>query len=118
MNLCVLQGVVVGDPRIVELRSGATALSFDVQTQVERRTRASVPVEWTGPASRLPTVTSGASVAVVGSVARRFFRAGGSVQTRVYVKPAKIVVKQKKRQDAALADALATTLTTLGEPTS
>jgi hypothetical protein len=116
MNLCVLQGVVIGDPRIAEIPSGATALSFDVQTQVEGRGRASVPVEWTGPAARLPKVTSGASVAVVGSVARRFYRAGGSVQTRVYVDPAKIVVKQRKRQDAALAEALATALATLLEP--
>jgi single-strand DNA-binding protein len=110
MNLCVLWGVVFGEPRTRELTSGETALTFDVQTPVEGRPQASVPVEWTGPASKVPKVAPGTPIAVVGSVARRFYRAGGAVQTRVYVKPAKIVVKQRRRQIAAIAQALTTSL--------
>ena len=110
MNLCVLQGVVVGDPRIAELPSGETALTFDVQTEIDGKTRPSVPVEWTGPASKLPKVAPDQTVAVTGTVARRFYRAGGSIQTRVYVQPEKIVVRQPKRQRLAVADALETGL--------
>lgn len=116
MNLCVLRGVVVGDPRIRDLASGETALTFDVQTTVEGRSQPSVPVEWTGPAAKMPKMTSEASVAVVGSVARRFYRSGGSIQTRVYVKPAKIVVKQNKRQIAAIVDALTASLGAIDAP--
>jgi hypothetical protein len=115
MNLCVLQGVVIGDPRIAKLPSGDTALTFDVQTKIDGRSRPSVPVEWTGPASQLPKVTVDAPVAVVGSVARRFYRSGGSIQTRVYVSPIKIVVKQRKRQAAAIAKALGEALSATNE---
>ncbi len=111
MNLCVLQGVVVGDPRIAELPSGETALTFDVQTEVDGKTRASVPVEWTGPASKLPKVSADLPVAVTGTVARRFYRSGGSIQTRVYVQPDKIVLKQPKRQSTTIAAALAAAAT-------
>ncbi len=110
MNLCVLQGVVIGDPRIADLPSGETALTFDVRATTEARASASVPVEWTGPAAKMPKVVPDAPVAVVGSVARRFYRSGGSIQTRVYVSPVKIVVKQKKRQSDAVGNALAAAL--------
>ena len=106
MNLCVLQGVVVGDPRIAELPSGETALTFDVQTEVDGKARPSVPVEWTGAASKLPKVSNDVSVAVTGTVARRFYRSGGAIQTRVYVRPSKIVLRQPKRQATAIKEAL------------
>jgi hypothetical protein len=110
MNLCVLRGVVVGEPRIRDLPSGETALTFDVRPTVDGRSQSSVPVEWTGPASKMPKVALDASIAVVGSAARRFYRSGGSIQTRVYVNPAKIVVKQNKRQSNAVRNALAAAL--------
>ncbi len=104
MNFCVVQGLVVGEPRIAELPSGETALSFDVQTHGENR--ASVPVEWTGSASSMPTVQTDYAVAVVGTVARRFYRAGGSIQTRVYISPETIVVRQPKRQERIIRSKL------------
>ena len=115
MNLCVLRGVVIGDPRVTDLSSGQRALSFDVQTRSEGRSQASVPVEWTGPPSKMPKIVAGAPVAVVGTVARRFYRSGGSIQTRVYVCPTRIVVKQPKRQARTLVDALAGALDDLND---
>ena len=106
MNLCILQGLVASEPRIVELPSGQTALSFDVRVSIDGRSAAPVPVEWTGAASRMPKVVADAPVAVVGTVARRFYRAGGSIQTRVYVAPRRIVVRQPGRQAKAITDAL------------
>lgn len=110
MNMCVLRGVVVGEPRIADLPSGERALTFDVKTHVEGTPQASVPVEWTGAATKMPKVLPDDPVAVVGSVARRFYRSGGTIQTRVYISPEKIVVKQPRRQTAALARALESSL--------
>ncbi len=110
MNMCVLRGVVVGEPRITDLPSGERALTFDVKAHVEGTPRASVPVEWTGATTKMPRVLADDSVAVVGSVARRFYRSGGTIQTRVYISPEKIVVKQPKRQTTALAHALESSL--------
>ncbi len=106
MNLCILRGLVAGEPRIVELASGQTALSFDVRVQIDGHSAPSVPVEWTGVASRMPKVVANAPIAVVGTVARRFYRAGGAIQTRVYVAPQRIVVRQPRRQKKAISDAL------------
>ncbi len=115
MNICVLQGVVVGDPHIKQLTSGETALSFDVQTSVDGKRQPAVPVEWTGPSSKTPRVTADALVAVTGVAARRFYRTGGSTQTRVYVKPETIVVRQPKRQRQALRKRLEAGISELGD---
>ncbi len=107
MNICVLQGTTVGEPRVAQLPSGQWAVSFDVRTQADGAPARSVPVEWTGPERSIPKLGADTSVAVTGSLDRRFFRAGGSIQTRVFLRPEKIVVKQLKRQTAAIHEALA-----------
>ena len=106
MNICVLQGVTVGEPRVAELPSGQWAVTFDVRTKLDGSPARSVPVEWTGPEKSIPKVSADTPVAVTGSLDRRFYRAGGSIQTRVFVRPDKIVVKQLKRQTAAIQAAL------------
>ena len=106
MNLCIVRGLAAGEPRIVELPSGQTALSFDVRVSIDGRSAAPVPVEWTGAASRMPRVVADAPVAVIGTVARRFYRSSGSIQTRVYVKPQRFVVRQPGRQEKAILAAL------------
>ena len=59
------------------------------------------------PPSTAATLMSGqAADAVVGTVARRFYCAGGAIQTRVYVAPQRIVVRQPRRQKKAISDAL------------
>ena len=107
MNICVLQGITVGEPRVAELPSGQWAVTFDVRTQVDGSPARSVPVEWTGPQKSIPKIGADTPVAVTGSLDRRFYRAGGSLQTRVFVRPEKIVVKQLKRQKTAIQEALA-----------
>jgi len=112
MNFCVVQGIVVGEPRVTALASGETALTFDVQTIGDGGGigRTSVPVEWKGPAKKLPKVSPDLAVAVTGSVARRFYRAQGSTQTRVYIKPFSIVLRQPSKQRRLIEDALAAAL--------
>ena len=107
MNICVLQGITVGEPRVAELPSGQWAVTFDVRTQVDGCPARSVPVEWTGPERLIPKVSADTPIAVTGSLDRRFYRAAGSIQTRVFVRPEKIIIKQLKRQNAAIQKALA-----------
>jgi hypothetical protein len=109
MNICVVQGVVVGEPRIVVLPSGQWAVSFDVGSTGEESS-APVPVEWTGPEAAIPKVVSDAPVAVTGSIRRRFFRAGGSIHTRVYVRPDTIVIRSPARQSRTIRKALSAAL--------
>lgn len=107
MNICVLQGITVGEPRVAELPSGQWAVTFDVRTQLDGTPARSVPVEWTGPKRSIPKIEADMPVAVTGSLDRRFYRASGSIQTRVFVRPEKIVVRQLKRQKTTIQKALA-----------
>ncbi len=109
MNICVVQGVVVGEPRIVVLPSGQWAVSFDVGSTGDEPS-APVPVEWTGTEAQIPKVASDVGVTVTGSIRRRFFRAGGSIHTRVYVRPDTIVIKSPTRQRRAIRKALSAAL--------
>ncbi len=105
MNICVVQGVVVGEPRIVVLPSGQWAVSFDVRS-TGGEPSAPVPVEWTGPEDQIPKVVSDVRIAVTGSIRRRFFRSGASIHTRVYVRPDTIVIKSPSRQRRVIDKAL------------
>lgn len=105
MNICILQGTTVGETRVRELPSGQWAVSFDMRTPANSPSR-SIPIEWTGPEKSMPKVGENVPVAVIGVIDRRFYRSGGSIQTQVFVRPEKIVVKQAKRQAALLRGTL------------
>ena len=77
-NLVVIRGVVVGEPRIRELPAGGVVTQLDVTTRSEGLT-AWVPVSVYG---RTVDATAGDIVVVVGHVNRRFFRSGGTTQSR------------------------------------
>jgi single-strand DNA-binding protein len=92
-NLTVLRGVVTSEPKVRELPSGGTATNVEVTTRGEVGT-ASVPVV---VHDRAVDVTAGDEVVVVGSVRRRFFRAGGVIQTRTEV-VATLLLKATRRR--------------------
>ena len=92
-NLVVIRGVVVGEPRIRELPAGGVVTQLDVTTRSEGLT-ASVPVSVYG---RTVDATAGDIVVVVGHVNRRFFRSGGTTQSRTELVAADVVRTSRKR---------------------
>ena len=83
MNIVVLQGVLSRTPDRRELASGSVLLHFDLATPTSTGT-VSVPVAWFDPPSSAQ-FDVGDEVVVTGEVRRRFFRSGGSTQTRTEV---------------------------------
>jgi len=83
-NIAIVRGVLTRDPSIRDLPSGSVVVNYELSSTSRSGERRSVPVAWTDP-SRPPALKSGDEVVVVGSVRRRFFRAGGSTQSRTEV---------------------------------
>ncbi len=83
MNLVVLRGTLSSDPVDRQLVSGSTIWSLEVTSRTAEGVF-SAPVAWLDP-PHPPRVTSGDEVVVVGQVRRRFFRSGGSTQSRTEV---------------------------------
>ena len=109
-NLAVIRGSVPNDPQPRDLRSGGVVVQFDVATRVEsggREVKVSVPVAWHDPTStQLGALVAGVDVVVVGTVRRRFFRVGGSTQSRTEVVASAVVPARRRKQvDAALRGA-------------
>jgi single-strand DNA-binding protein len=92
-NVVLLRGRVSSEPRMRELPSGSTIVNLEVTTVLDE-TSVSVPV-----VVEAPTVecVAGDEVVVVGSVRRRFFRAGGATQSRTEVLADKVVRASRTR---------------------
>ena len=110
-NLAILRGVVASEPISRELPSGLNVVQFDVSTVVsdgEKATKASVPVSWVDPPARaLEPIEQDLAVVVVGTVRRRFFRSGGSTQSRTEVVVDAIVPLRRSKQAQALVSSAA-----------
>lgn len=103
-NIAVLRGTVSSEPRERPLPSGSTATSIEVTTRGDGRT-ATVPVV---VLDQRVEVSTGDEVVVVGRVQRRFFRAGGSTQSRTEVVATHVVPARRSRTAArAVAAAVA-----------
>lgn len=109
INLVVLEGVLARPAQDVELPSGSRLLSLEVTVRRDEGPAESVPVAWFDPPAWATTLDAGAGVVVSGRVRRRFFRAGGSTQSRTEVVASKVVRSSATtRVNALLADAQAT----------
>ena len=84
MNIVVLRGTLSSDPRERVLPSGTTVINWEVTTKVDGQSR-SVPVQWDEPHARVRACGEGDEIVVLGSVRRRFFRAGGATASRTEV---------------------------------
>ncbi len=84
-NLVIAEGSVRVAPTERPLSDGTILVTFDVVTRIDGA-RTSLPVSWVGPAAAMPKLTAGAPVAVLGTVQRRFFRAGGTTASAVDVR--------------------------------
>ena len=85
INLAVVRGTIAADPVRRDLPSGGVAVQFDVAVTAPSGS-GRVPVSWLDPPSgRDAELADGTAVLVVGEVHRRFFRAGGTTQSRTGV---------------------------------
>lgn len=81
--LAVVVGHLSSDPTTTTLGSGSVLVRLQVTARVDGAT-ATVPVAWFDPPRRV-VVATGDRVVVVGTVRRRFFRAGGATASATEV---------------------------------
>jgi single-strand DNA-binding protein len=115
INLAVISGVMTNEPVCRELTDGATVAQFDVSTTVDRDGRpasVSVPVSWRNPTdAALSALVPGDDVVVVGRIERRFFRTGGSTQSRTELVAERCLPTRRKKSVRSLLVTAARTLT-------
>ena len=90
LNVVVLIGVLARPAQDVELPSGSRLLALEVTVRREEGPAETVPVSWFDAPAWATALDAGTDVVVVGRVRRRFFRSGGSTQSRTEVVASKI----------------------------
>jgi single-strand DNA-binding protein len=109
MNVVVLSGHVSSEPVARELPSGEVVWSFDLAAELSEAdppTSVPVPVAWSGTGAE--GWPKGTPLVIAGMVRRRFFRTGGTTQSRTEVVAEHIVAVTKRRSvERALAGVLA-----------
>lgn len=105
-NLAVLVGTLSRPPEPRRLPSGDELVALEVTIRSDAGPTSSVPVAWSSPSKASARWGPGQAVVVVGRVHRRFFRAGGSTQSRVEVVATTVVAASRRAAaQAALAEA-------------
>ena len=99
MNIVVLQGTLSRPPEIRSTSSG-DVITYEVTTRPDEGPAATAPVAWSQPPKGAYSFSEGDSVTVVGQVRRRFFRSGGSTQSRTEV-IADLVASTRQRKRIA-----------------
>lgn len=111
MNVVVLRGTLSRSPEVRELRSGDVVISYDLTVQGAPGASAeSVPVVlFTDAATSASAAEYEADeeLLVVGRVRRRFFRAGGSTQSRTEVVADKVVPTRRPKAAMRAVDTIA-----------
>lgn len=108
VNVVVLHGRLSRPPERRWLPSGDELVNLEVTVERAEGPAESVPVVWFGAPPSVDELDVGAQVAVAGRVRRRFFRAGGSTQSRTEVVADGVVpVRQAARARRLVAGAAA-----------
>lgn len=106
INLVVLEGELARPAQDRELPSGSRLLNFEVTVRPDDGAAETVPVVWFDAPAWASGLDAGSGVMVVGRVRRRFFRAGGTTQSRTEVVAERVLpASAAKRTRAALLDA-------------
>lgn len=107
-NLVVLVGRLARPAEVRVLPSGDRLVAYEVTVERDGEKAESVPVVWLDAPARAEELAVDEKVTVVGRVRRRFFRAGGSTQSRTEV-VAELVAptRQRKKTQAAVLRAQA-----------
>jgi single-strand DNA-binding protein len=107
-NLCVLTGALARPPELRTLPSGAVVASLEVRVAAPEGPVEVVPVALVDPSPAVVALAPGTDVLVLGRVRRRFFRVGGTTQSRTEVVAAEIVPsRQRARARRVVAAAVA-----------
>jgi single-strand DNA-binding protein len=107
VNVVMMLGTLSRDPEARSLPSGDLLLSFDLTTKRGDDPAQSAPVVWFEPPETGAALEAGDAVLVVGRVRRRWFRAGGTTQSRTEVVAERVVpARHTKRCRAAVDHAL------------
>lgn len=108
MNIVILLGRLSRPAEVRLLPSGDQLVAFDVSVRPPTGKTETVPVVWLEPPAAARHLDVDEEVVVVGRVRRRFFRAGGTTQSRTEVLAEAVVPsRQAKRAQRALAQARA-----------
>jgi single-strand DNA-binding protein len=99
MNVVAVSGHLSSEPTVRELQSGSVLMTFELTTRVDE-VGVSVPLVWFDPPKKV-AVAAGDEIAAVGTVRRRFYRAGGVTQSRTEVVVAHLGRQDDKRSVAA-----------------
>lgn len=103
-NLAVLHGELSSDPRRRELPSGSTLTQLELTTRLDGDT-VSVPVS---AFDREIDGVAGDRYIVIGYVRRRFFRAGGTTQSRTEVVASRVIpARRRATAERSIARAVA-----------
>jgi single-strand DNA-binding protein len=106
MNLAAVVGTLSSPPEVRTLASGTVLAQLQITTRAEGEAARSVPVAVTDPPAWVEDLEPGEEVAVLGTVHRRFFRAGGTTASRVEVVADRVVRARDRRGRARLAKTL------------
>jgi len=113
LNLAVVRGPLSSPPEVRTLVSGSRVAALSVRTPLEDRAT-SVPVTVWDPPGWIEALAEGDDVVVLGTVRRRFYRAGGTTGSRVDVE-ASFVGRPTKRELGAWRRRVEAALAALAE---
>lgn len=85
INLTVLVGTLSRPPELRSLPSGDTVLALELTVRTDGSPTESVPVSWFDPPPGATRWEAGEQLLITGRTRRRFFRAGGTTQSRTEV---------------------------------
>ena len=111
-NLTILVGVLSRDAELRTLPSGDELIALELTVRPECGPAESVPVAWPSPPAAASTWVAGDELVVTGRVRRRYFRAGGSTQSRTEVVASRVVPTRRRAAAAKALDAALASVTT------
>ncbi len=82
LNMAIAMGHLAKPAQVRALPSGLMFAYFDLQVRRADQTVETVPVAMFGAPAQVPEWTAGQALLAVGRVKRRFFRSGGTTQSR------------------------------------
>jgi single-strand DNA-binding protein len=99
INAVAIEGYLARPAELRILPSGSSVLSLDVTVRRPEGPAETVPVSWSDAPAWASGLDTDDAVVVVGRVRRRFFRAGGTTQSRTEV-VADVVVRRSSVRKA------------------
>jgi single-strand DNA-binding protein len=95
-NLTILVGTLSRDAELRTLPSGDHLVALELTVRPEGAPAESVPVAWPSAPTAASAWVAGEELLVTGRVRRRYFRAGGSTQSRTEVVATRAVPTRRK----------------------